>query len=448
MKKIFIFLYWLAFLMLGGVAHASWNDASPADSEYVYKVPGDIRSNLVAIETGTDPALCLTTAKICSSTLISDLNLAAITDSSKVSGAALYNLSSTPSGAGGLPITNGGTGQTSRQAGLNALAAVSLSGTSGQALVSNGTNVVLGYPSNLTIASTVTGDILYYNGSAWVRLGAGTTGQFLETFGTSSAPAWALPLPSQTGNSGDFLTTNGTTASWGVLTVHGSQTFTSSGTFTNSTGKFVTVVIVGGGGGGASGDISSGGDNYAGGGGASGGAGIVAGMWLPAGSTTITIGGAGAGGSGGCGGSPSWSGCGGGSGGTTSFGSLITATGGGGGAPGTGVNQGGGGTGGGAGSVSVAGVASQFSSTTGTYTGTYIGSGGTLNSWQQSGGNMCGDNCNQGGQGGGNPWGVGSSGTGGNASNATGFGAGGGGSGYGSSYTAGNGTPGEVIVYW
>ncbi len=171
-------------------AFAAWDATKPTDSQYVYLVPSDIRSNWTAIATGTDPALCLTTAKICASTQITDTNLAAITTANKVDGSALYSLSSTPSGAGAFPITNGGTGQTTRQAALDALSAVSLSGTSGEALVSNGTDVILGYPASLTIAGAATGDLLYYNGSVWTRIAVGTTGTTLHGV-TSSAPAYA-----------------------------------------------------------------------------------------------------------------------------------------------------------------------------------------------------------------------------------------------------------------
>ena len=35
------------------------------------------------------------------------------------------------------------------------------------------------------------GDIAYYNGTSWARLGAGTSGQYLETKGGSANPAWS-----------------------------------------------------------------------------------------------------------------------------------------------------------------------------------------------------------------------------------------------------------------
>jgi hypothetical protein len=45
----------------------------------------------------------------------------------------------------------------------------------------------------------------------------GNTGKFLTTDGTSSSWAPVDALPSQTGNAGEFLTTDGTTASWSAI---------------------------------------------------------------------------------------------------------------------------------------------------------------------------------------------------------------------------------------
>jgi len=42
-----------------------------------------------------------------------------------------------------------------------------------------------------SLAGLAQGDILYYDGSNWVRLGAGTSGQFLQTQGTGANPQWA-----------------------------------------------------------------------------------------------------------------------------------------------------------------------------------------------------------------------------------------------------------------
>lgn len=46
----------------------------------------------------------------------------------------------------------------------------------------------------------------------------GQSGKYLTTNGTTSSWGAVEALPSQTGNSGKYLTTNGTTASWGTIT--------------------------------------------------------------------------------------------------------------------------------------------------------------------------------------------------------------------------------------
>jgi hypothetical protein len=117
---------------------------------------------------------------------------------------------------GTLDIANGGTGQTTRQAALNGLAGAT---TSGQFLRGNGTNVAMStiqaadvptLNQNTTgTASNVTGTVAIANG------GTGQT--------TANAAVNAL-LPSQSGNSGKFLTTNGTDASWATAGGGGSAT--------------------------------------------------------------------------------------------------------------------------------------------------------------------------------------------------------------------------------
>jgi len=44
--------------------------------------------------------------------------------------------------------------------------------------------------SSIYVGGQSQGDIIYYNGSAWARLGAGTSGQFLKTQGAGANPAW------------------------------------------------------------------------------------------------------------------------------------------------------------------------------------------------------------------------------------------------------------------
>jgi len=79
--------------------------------------------------------------------------------------------------------------------------------------------------SDLGSLSGITqGDVVYYNGTDWTRLAAGTSGQFLKTNGSGANPVWDDVdtdidniLPSQTSNSGKYLTTDGTNSSWGEV---------------------------------------------------------------------------------------------------------------------------------------------------------------------------------------------------------------------------------------
>lgn len=55
--------------------------------------------------------------------------------------------------------------------------------------------------------------------SVWVvPAQAGNSGRYLTTNGTSASWATVDALPSQTGNAGRYLTTNGTSASWATVT--------------------------------------------------------------------------------------------------------------------------------------------------------------------------------------------------------------------------------------
>ena len=132
-----------------------------------------------------------------------------------------------------LSISNGGTGQTSQQAALNALAG---GVTTGYYLRGNGTNVLLaqlsasdfttgtlgvayggtgttsftaGYlKANGTSAFTTVSSISTSDLSGTVAIANGGTGQ------TTANTAFNALAPSQGGNSGKYLTTNGTSSSW------------------------------------------------------------------------------------------------------------------------------------------------------------------------------------------------------------------------------------------
>lgn len=204
-RKLFISL--LAVLALVRPCFAAWDETEPANDCQLNNAPALIRANWDALMLLTDPDLCINNSKVCAAAAIADSKLATITTASKVSGAAIYLLGSVPAGGGQLPIANGGTGQSTATAALNALMP-SQTGNSGKSAITNGSAISWGYPASLTIDSAATGDLLYYNGTAWVRLAAGTSGYFLKAQG-ASAPIFAkVNLASSDEVTGNLPVTN------------------------------------------------------------------------------------------------------------------------------------------------------------------------------------------------------------------------------------------------
>lgn len=129
----------------------------------------------------------------------------------------------------------------------------------------------------------------------------------------------------------DVVGTVKATAFQGLLGFANAQVFTSSGTYTRTSGanKVLVIAIGGGGGGGGAGKFNAGGGGFAGCRGGGGAAGEVRfAVVTPGASETVTVGAAGTAGSGGS--SPSN----GGAGGDSSLGALVVAAGGGGGTKG------------------------------------------------------------------------------------------------------------------
>lgn len=118
--------------------------------------------------------------------------------------------------SGTLAVANGGTGQTSVQAAINSLAGAVTSGTY---LRGTGTNVTM---STIQIADVPTLNQnttgTSSNVTGIVALANGGTGQ------TSAANAINALVPSQAGNSGKFLTTNGSVVSWAPVAGAGTVT--------------------------------------------------------------------------------------------------------------------------------------------------------------------------------------------------------------------------------
>jgi hypothetical protein len=256
-------------------------------------------------------------------------------------------------------------------------------------------------------------------------------------------------------------TTTGAQANAVPLKTQGSQTFTSSGTFTVPTSVYsVQAFVVGGGGGGGGGYVwydGYAGGNYCGGGGGGGYTGYGTYAVTPGQQIAITVGAGGTAGPGGNGGN-------GGAGGASSFGSFLSKAGGNGGT--TGSSGGSGGSGGGAGYYSTGNPGGQTGGQSGTAGGSDGSSGGTGGGNGQgsttrafgessntlySGGGGGGTNNNTrlaGGAGGGGNGGCGASGGGTGLAGSANTGSGGGGAYDSEGLDGGAGGSGIVIVRW
>ena len=128
----------------------AWNELKPENDGLLINAPGEIRDNWAAIELGTDASLLHTNAKVSASANIecSKCKITGETEDDIVSLDASLNLQSSGEDINDivlLPVTK------------------------------------------------VQGDLMYYSGSAYVRLAAGTDGYVLTTNGAAANPTWEDP---------------------------------------------------------------------------------------------------------------------------------------------------------------------------------------------------------------------------------------------------------------
>jgi hypothetical protein len=94
--------------------------------------------------------------------------------------------------------------------------------TAGTGLSGGGTAGAVTLTNAMATALTTKGDIIVATGSGtFIRQGVGSNGQVLTANSAQEdGVEWTTldALPSQTGNSGKYLTTNGTAASWATIT--------------------------------------------------------------------------------------------------------------------------------------------------------------------------------------------------------------------------------------
>jgi len=398
MRKILLLILLLSLLAIP-------SSAAPPTRTYSYTSgsvidPDEVGANEDSIYTylqgGIDTIKdgVIVNADISSSAAIADSKLAQITTASKISGTSITGLASTPSGAGALPIANGGTNATTASGARTALGVAIGSNVQAwdtqlediSALAVTNSNFIVGDGTNWVVESGAT---------ARASLSAASSGANSDI---TSLASLSTPLSVAQGGTGRSTGNIG-----------GSQLFTSDGNFTAPTGvtQVYITMVAGGASGGAGVNATTGG-----GGGGAGEAIIKQPYTVTAESTyAVDVGAAGA---------------------NSTFNTTgVVATAG---------TAGSGATAGSGGGVALDGTAGASGGTAGGSNGFKGGSGGT----GQTGGGFVG------GGGGGTPWGTG--GAGGSAAVGavgTGYGAGGGGgSGNGGNLAGGAGTAGFVLVQY
>lgn len=353
--------------------------------------------------------------------------------------------------SGTLPVGNGGTGAISFTAngvllgnGVSAVGVTSV-GATGSILAGNTaaapTFQTLSAVIDAATGATTQGSVLFRGASGWTALSPSSAGRVLTTNGAGLDVSWnavsgtgtVTSITAGTGLAGGTITTTGTISlnataaqigATGVFYKINAVPFTSSGTYTPSTGMVYCIIEAVGGGGGGGGATSSAGNNGdAGGGGAGSYSRAYASAATIGASKAVTIGAAGTAGAS----TPTN----GGGGGATSLGVICTANGGAGGLASSGGGPVGAGAGGAVGTGNLAAVAGPSG---------FPGLGNAVSSASSTGG-----------IGGSSPFGSGGQGGLGQQAGvvANGYGAGGGG---GASYSGsgavagGAGTAGYVIV--
>lgn len=104
---------------------------------------------------------------------------------------------------------------------LGTPSALTLTNATGLSLTTGVTGTLPVANGGTNITTYTSGDVLYASATNTLsKLAKGSDGQILTL--ASGVPSWAaapITLPSQSGNNGKYLTTDGSTASWGTLVV-------------------------------------------------------------------------------------------------------------------------------------------------------------------------------------------------------------------------------------
>ena len=188
------------------LASASIGSVTNAQIQYLTGLTGNVQSQINGLLTPAQASALYLTLTSAASTYLTQTSAsntyAAIAGTTFTGGVTIPTLTLTNA----LSVVNGGTGLTAT--------------TKGGIYVGTGTTAFVNVPTT-TDGYILTADSTQSAGLKW-----------------AAAP---VSLPSQTGNSGKYLTTDGTTASWATVTSGGSGTVTNIATSTGLTGGPITT---------------------------------------------------------------------------------------------------------------------------------------------------------------------------------------------------------------
>ena len=162
---------------------------------------GDVTTSAAGLVTSIATGAVTSTKLLDGTIATADLADGAVTDA-KIAGMAGSKVSGNITGnaanvSGTVAVANGGTGATTLTAnnvllgnGTSALQVVA-PGSSGNVLTSNGTTWASTAPSGggLPTSGNTAGDMLYWNGTAWIKVSGGSNNKFLVF--VNNAPTWA-----------------------------------------------------------------------------------------------------------------------------------------------------------------------------------------------------------------------------------------------------------------
>lgn len=212
--------------VITGLSSAGMVDSSATPKNYVDAILGSATSAAVsAASAAVSATSAATSATSASNSATAAANSASAAANSASASATSASAAATSASSAATSATSAATSATSAATSATSAATSATSAatsassalTSANSAATSATSAATSASSALTSANSAATSATSA-ASYVVPSQTGNAGKYLQTNGTTTAWAAVDALPSQTGNSGKYLTTNGTTASWAAIT--------------------------------------------------------------------------------------------------------------------------------------------------------------------------------------------------------------------------------------